>query len=185
METPTLSNVVTLAVANLPAGYFEPRWYAAYTSANHERRVATQLGERAVEHFLPQYESVRRWKDRTMKLQLPLFPGYIFVRLDVRERLRVLQIPGVSRLVGFGGGLPTALPDEEIDALRRSLAEGLKPEPHPYLKAGRRMRVKAGPLQGMKGILVRKKNGSRIVISIDVILRSMAVEIDHADLEPA
>src|SRR5271165_6388224 len=93
----------------LSVQYCEVRWYAAYTSANHEKRVATQLKERAVEHFLPLYESVRRWKDRRMKLQMPLFPGYVFVRLALRDRLQVLQVPGVAKLVGFNGA-PAELP---------------------------------------------------------------------------
>ncbi len=95
----------------------EPRWYAAYTCAQHEKRVAEQLVERTVEHFLPLYASVRRWKDRRVALELPLFPGYVFVRLALRDRLRVLQVPSVVRLVGFGG-LPTALPDEQVEILR-------------------------------------------------------------------
>src|SRR6266566_3595754 len=103
----------------------EPHWYAAYTSANHEKRVAIQLGQRSVEHFLPTYESVRRWKDRRKKLELPLFPGYVFVRMALRQRLRVLQIPGVACLVGFGGQ-PAALATEEIEALRMGLARGIR-----------------------------------------------------------
>jgi transcription antitermination factor NusG len=96
-------------------------WYAAYTTANHEKRVAEQLAVRSVEHFLPQYASVRRWKDRRVRLELPLFPGYVFVRLALRDRLQVLKIPGVAKLVGFNG-TPTALPEEEIATLRTSLA---------------------------------------------------------------
>jgi transcription antitermination factor NusG len=167
----------------LQAAYCEKRWYAAYTSANHEKHVAEQLVVREVEHFLPVYESVRRWKDRRMKLQLPLFPGYVFVRLALRDRLQVLQVPGVAKLVGFNG-TPTAVPQGEIEALRASLADGVQAEPHPYLKVGHRVRVKAGPLQGLQGILVRKKNISRFVISLDLIMRSVAVEIDVAELEP-
>src|SRR5215469_17978008 len=87
----------------------ERQWYAAYTSANHEKRVAQQLTWRSVEHFLPVYESVRRWKDRRVPLQLPLFPGYVFVRLALRDRLRVLAVPGVARVVGFDGR-PTVVP---------------------------------------------------------------------------
>src|SRR5713226_7668983 len=117
---------------NLPSDYLEPRWYAAYTSANHEKRVTLQLGQRSVEHFLPLYESARRWKDRKMRLQLPLFPGYVFVRLALRDRLQVLQVPSVVRLVGFNGH-PSALAEEEIEGLRRALAEGVRAEPHPYL----------------------------------------------------
>src|SRR4029077_3812170 len=141
----------------LPSSFRDPFWYAAYTSANHEKRVAEQLARRSVEHFLPLYETVRRWKDRRKQLQLPLFPGYVLVRLALRDRLQVLQVPGVANLVGFSG-TPTALPQEEIDALRASLASGARAEPHPYLTVGRRVRIKSGPLAGMEGILVRKKN---------------------------
>src|SRR6266852_9776523 len=98
----------------------QPRWYALYTYANHEKRVVAELDARTVEHFLPLYRSVRHWKDRRVTLDLPLFPGYVFVRLALRERLRVLQIPSVVRLVGFGGQ-PTALPDSEMEIMRSGL----------------------------------------------------------------
>jgi transcription antitermination factor NusG len=166
-----------------PAEYVEPRWYAVQTCANHEKRVLRQLDQRTVEAYLPLYESVRRWKDRRVTLDLPLFPGYVFVHLALRDRLRVLQTPSVVRLVGFSGQ-PTALPDHEIEALRRGLAGEMRLEPHPYLKVGHRVRVRSGPLQGLQGILVRKKNGSRFVISLDLIMRSVAAEIDVAELEP-
>jgi transcription antitermination factor NusG len=167
----------------LPSDYLKPRWYAAYTCANHEKSVRDQLGQRSVESFLPVYETARRWKDRRVRLELPLFPGYIFVHLALRDRLRVLQTPSVVRLVGFGDR-PAALPDQEIEALRQGLMCEMRMEPYPYLKVGHRVRVRNGPLQGMEGILVRKKNGSRFVISLDLILRSVAVEIDVGDLEP-
>ncbi len=167
-----------------PAELCEPRWYAACTTANHEKRVAEQLYLREVEHFLPLYASVRRWKDRNVELKLPLFPGYVFVRMALRERLRVLQVPGVARLVGFGGW-PTALPSGEINALRASLQDGVRAEPHPFLTAGRKVRVKNGPLAGLRGILARRKNRVRFVVSLDLIQRAMAVELDEADLEPA
>jgi transcription antitermination factor NusG len=162
--------------------FHELLWYAAYTSANHEKRVAEQLGVRSVEHFLPVYESVRRWKDRRMKLQLPLFPGYVFVRLALRDRLQVLQVPGVAKLVGFNG-IPTALPHGEIEALRTSLGNGVRAEPHPYLKVGRRVRVKSGSLAGLEGVLLRRKNSTRFVISLDLIMRSVAVEIEGSEVE--
>jgi transcription antitermination factor NusG len=161
----------------------EQRWYAAYTSANHEKRVAEQLMLRSVEHFLPLYESVRRWKDRRVELELPLFPGYVFVRMALRDRLRVLQVPGVAKLVGFGGA-PTALPGGEIEALRASLESGVRAEPHTFLTAGRRVRVKSGPLAGLQGILVRRKNKARFVVSVELIQRSVAVEMDAVELEP-
>lgn len=158
-------------------------WYAAYTSANHEKQVAQQLGAREVEHFLPLYASMRRWKDRRVELELPLFPGYVFVRIPLRERLRVLQVPGVAQLVGFGG-VPAALPAEEIEALRTSLAHGVRAEPHPFLVKGRRVRVKAGPLSGVEGILTHQKNHARFVLSVEPIQQSVAVVVDVADLEP-
>jgi transcription antitermination factor NusG len=178
------SKLETLAeAATLPPEYLQERWYAAQTCANHEKRVQEQLRLRTVDAYLPVYASVRRWKDRRVSLELPLFPGYVFVRLALRDRLQVLQTPSVVRIVGFGGS-PAALPDHEIETLRQGLAKELRIEPHPYLKVGQRVRVKTGPLQGVEGILVRKKNVSRLVISLDLILRSVAAEIDAAELEP-
>ncbi len=167
---------------HLPVEFVEPRWYAAYTCAKHEVRVAQELDRRLVEHFLPQYESLRRWKDRKVKLQLPLFPGYVFVRLALQDRLRVLQIPSLVRLVGFNGR-PAILPDQEIEALRNSIAAKLRAEPHPYLTMGRRVRIVRGPLAGSEGILVRRKNSLRVVLSLNLIARSAAVEVDSSDLE--
>ena len=118
-----------------------------------------------------------------MRLELPLFPGYVFVHLALRDRLQVLQTPSVARLVGFGGQ-PAALPDQEVNALRQGLTREMRIEPHPYLKVGHRVRVRTGPLHGLQGILVRKKNSSRFVISLDLIMRSVAVEIDTTELEP-
>jgi len=171
----------TLAADELGA-YVQPRWYAAYTRANHERRVVDQLAERGVENFLPQYESIRKWKDRKVRLQLPLFPGYVFVHLALRNRLQVLELPGVARLVGFAGR-PVALPEEEFARIRALLAKGLRAELHPYLKTGQRVRVCSGPFEGMEGIVVRRKNSSRLVISLELIQRAMAVDVENACLE--
>src|ERR1700687_5026638 len=153
--------------------FLESHWYAAYTCAKHEKRVAAELGMREVEHFLPLYSSVRRWKDRRVELDLPLFPGYVFVRLALRDRLRVLQIPSVARLVGFGG-LPAALPDEDMEILRVGLDSRLAVEPHPYLTEGRRVQVRSGPLAGMRGILLRRRGKARFVVSMELIIKSMA-----------
>jgi transcription antitermination factor NusG len=161
----------------------DPRWYAAYTSANHEKRVAEQLEVRSVEHFVPLYESMRRWKDRKVRLQLPLFPGYVFVRLALRDRLEVLKVPGVVRLVSFNG-LPTPLGDKEVESLQRALAQGVRAEPHPFLTVGRRVRITAGPLAGHEGILVRRKGSLRVVLSMDLVQRSIVVDVDVADIEP-
>jgi transcription termination/antitermination protein NusG len=183
MAATTACSVTSAAFPELPASYFEPRWYAAYTCANHEKQVAEQLRERSVEHFLPLYETVHRWRDRRVRLHLPLFPGYVFVRLPLHDRLKVLQVPSVARLVGFGG-LPTALPEHEIETLRGSLGGGLRAQPHPYLTVGRRVRINKGPLVDLEGILLRKKSNLRVVLSVDLIMRSIAVEVDAADIEP-
>ena len=161
----------------------EPRWFAAYTFGNHEKRVAEALGGKGVEHFLPLYESVRRWSDRKVRLQRPLFPGYVFVRIAIQERLRVQRVQGVVRLVGFNGQL-TALPDDEIDILRRALTTQISAAPHPFLAAGTRVRIVRGPLAGLSGVTVRRKGSMRVVLSIELIQRSVIVDLDTADLEP-
>ncbi len=183
MASIAMNELSLQAAPALPAGYLEPRWYAAYTCARHEKRVAEQLARRSVELFLPLYETVHRWKNGRARLQLPLFPSYVFVRIALKDRLRVLEIPSVVRLVGFNG-LPTALPDDEMEALRNALVRRLRAEPHPYLTAGRRVRINSGPFVGLEGILVRRKGNLRVVLSLDLIMRSVVVDIDSADLEP-
>lgn len=183
MGTQLISSGSLIPQPTLPLDYIERRWYAAYTCANHEKRVGLQLEERGVEHFVPLYESVRRWKDRRVRLELPLFPGYVFVRLALQDRLRVLQVPSVARLVGFNG-LPAPLADEEVERLRLALTQGVRAEPHPYVKVGRRMRITKGPLAGCEGVLVRKKSNLRVVLSVDLIQRSVMVDVDAAEVEP-
>lgn len=180
----TRSTRLNVEMNTLPASYFEPRWYAAYTNANHEKTVAEQLGMQEVEYFLPLYSSVRRWKDRRVQLQRPLFPGYLFVRLALRDRSRVLHIPGVVHLVSFGGH-PVPLQEHDIHAIQSLLGHGNSLEPHVYLQSGRRARVRRGPLQGLEGIILRRKNKTRFILSFDLIMRSVAVEIDETDLEPS
>lgn len=160
-----------------------PHWYAAHIRSRHEKKVADQLAGKSVDFFLPLYVARNRWKDRIAKVELPLFPGYMFVHIPLAERLRVLEVPGVVRLVSAGGEA-VPLEDSEIEILRKGLTDKLKTEPHPYLKAGTRVRIKAGPLAGLEGILLRLKDSYRIVISVDLIMRSMAVEISIADIEP-
>ncbi|MGA9474784.1 MAG: UpxY family transcription antiterminator [Terriglobales bacterium] len=178
-----LGETMAISGSQFGADYRDLHWYAVQTRANHEKRVRQQLDLRVVETYLPVYESLRHWKDRRVRLELPLFPGYLFVRLALCDRLQVLRTPSVVRIVEFGGKA-VALPDPEIETLRRGLTHELSVEPYPYLKVGRRVRVTTGPLQGFEGILVRKKNRSRFVISLDLIMRSVAVETDVAELEP-
>lgn len=167
-----------------PTGkYAESHWFAAYTSPRHEKQVALQMERRQVRNFLPLYRSVRRWKDRRKVLDLPLFPGYIFACIAAADRLRVLEIPGVVELVSFQGR-PAALPEAEIEALQRALTASGRVEPHPFLSVGRRVRVQGGPMAGAEGILVRKKDKLRVVLSIELIQRSIAVEVDEFDIRP-
>jgi transcription termination/antitermination protein NusG len=166
------------------ASYVQPHWYAAYTFPRHEKCVAQQLQQRGFDHFLPLHQEVHRWKDRRKIVQLALFPGYVFVRMTLKDQLGILQMASVARLVSFQGR-PAALPDAEIEALRNGLAENLHAEPHPYLKLGRRVQVTGGPLAGVAGILVHKKQSFRVVLSIEMIQRSVAVEIDIRDIAPA
>ncbi|MBZ5654382.1 MAG: UpxY family transcription antiterminator [Acidobacteriia bacterium] len=159
-------------------------WYAAYTNSHHEKRVASYLTERQIESFLPLYSTRRRWKNRCqMNLEMPLFPNYVFVHIDPRERVHVLEVPGVLSIVGSGRIL-MPLPDFEIETLRSGLGQR-NIEPHPYLVVGEWVRIKAGPMMGMEGVLLRKKNNFRVVLALDVIMQSVAVEVDADDLEPA
>jgi transcription antitermination factor NusG len=185
-SVPIEAETVTLGTPNL-SGALEAarqmRWYAAHVCSRHEKQVLSQLQERRVTSFLPVYRSVRRWKDRRKELELVLFPGYVFVQIDLKDRLRVLQLPSVVRFVSFNGQ-PAPLGDNEIEVLSKGLASGIRAEPHPYLKVGNRVRVVSGPLEGAEGILVRRKDKFRVVLSIDIIMRSVAVEVDEADIQP-
>jgi transcription antitermination factor NusG len=166
----------------LPSSCTEQHWYAAYTCANHEKQVAAQLDVRAVENFLPLYSSVRLWKDRRVTLDLPLFPGYVFIRLALRDRMCALQVPGVVRLVAFSGQ-PAQLPEEEMQILRSGLSQRLLAEPHPFLTVGRRVRITDGPFAGLEGILKQKKSALRVVVSLDLIQRSLAVDVEATDVQ--
>jgi len=158
-------------------------WYALYTCPRHEKCVAQQIEQRSIPCFLPLYRSVRRWKDRRKELELALFPGYVFVHLALKDRLRVLQLPSAVRLVSFNGQ-PAILPEAEIEGLRQRLSRCGSMEPHPYLTVGRRVRVCGGPMQGLEGIIVRRKDHCRVVFSLDLLMRSVAVEVDENDVEP-
>lgn len=180
---------------SLPAGAFvegrtevsmhiDLRWYVACTRSRHEKAVAEQLQGKGIETFIPLYKTLRRWKNGDHWVHLPLFPGYAFVRFDLSDRLPVLKVPGVVRLMGFNG-TPAVLEDDEVESLRRALAAGVNAEPHPYLRAGQRVRITAGPLVGREGTLMRRKGMVRVVLSIDLIQRSVLVDVNADVLEPA
>jgi len=159
------------------------QWYAVSVRPRHEKLVTRHLEHQGLNHFLPVYRSVRRWKDRRKELDMALFPGYVFVNLDLRDRLLVLRAPGTVQFVTFQGQ-PAAIPESEIRALEASLSAGLRVQPHPYLHQGARVRLKRGPLVGTEGIMIRRKERFRLVLSIDLIMRSVMFEVDEADVEP-
>lgn len=175
-------------IAPLSLPYFdtrlgEPQWFAAYVNSRHEKAVVRQLDERCVESFLPLYQATHRWKNGRHQVQLPLFPGYVFVRLASPERSKVLQVPGVSYIVS-NHGIPTPLPHLEIEALRNALKHGVVAQPYPYLKIGTRVEVRKGPMEGVVGVLQRWRGQYRVVISVDLIMQSVAVEVDVSDVAP-
>jgi transcription antitermination factor NusG len=158
-------------------------WYAVSVFPRHEKSVAQFLDARGVNYLLPLYSSLRRWKDRRRQIDMVLFPGYIFVNIDMEQRVSVLKSPGVARFVTFQG-LPALIPNHEIEAIGLSVKAGVAIQPHPYLQKGHRVRVRNGPLSGVKGILVRRKEGFRVVLSVNLIMGSVAAEVDECDVEP-
>jgi transcription antitermination factor NusG len=163
-------------------GIGEQHWWAIYTRHQHEKVVADMLAAKGFEVFLPLYDSVRRWKDRQKLLSLPLFPCYVFICGGANRRFKVLSTPGVHMALTHGDRI-AVIPDKEIDAIRRTVDGPFRMEPHPFLRCGDRVRVVGGSLQGLEGILTRKKNQFRLVLSVDMLAKSVAVEIDAADVE--
>jgi transcription antitermination factor NusG len=168
--------------ASREVDWLEPKWYVLFVKSNQEKRVAQHLSSREIDHFLPAYESVHQRKDRKVKLLSPLFPGYVFVRLSLANRLKVLLVPNVVNLVGTSKA-PSAISDQEIDSIRRGIAHG-KAEPYPYLKAGDTVVIKHGMLAGLEGILIRVANGTRVLIRLNSICRAFGVEVDSSSVEP-
>jgi transcription antitermination factor NusG len=161
---------------------YSPRWYAVYTTPRHEKRIATHCSQRDIESFLPLYQEVRQWKNRCkVKLDLPLFPNYLFVRIEREARFRVLSVPGVLSILGAGSDL-FPVEDEYIGLLRQGLDEH-KIEPHPLVEVGDRVKIIAGAMSGMEGILVRKKNELRVVLKVALLERSISVEVTTANIE--
>jgi len=160
-----------------------PEWFALYTNSRHEKRVANHLALRKIEHFLPLYRAERRWNDGSrVTLELPLFPGYVFVRLGRKEWGRPLEVPGALWLVAGTGGRPAPLHQTEIERLRRGI-DLCRAEPHPVLRVGQKARITRGPLEGMEGIVVRMRNGLRVVLTLELVMKSIAVEVDYSHLE--
>jgi transcription antitermination factor NusG len=158
------------------------RWYAVYTYPRHEKTVAEQLELKSVEAFLPTFVTENRWKDRRVRIQNPVFPGYVFTRINLSERNKVLAVTGVVRMLSFNGK-PAPIDDSEIEAVKFCLERGATLEPHPFFEVGERVRVRSGMLEGLEGLVSRCKNERRLIIPISLINQSVAVEVDASLLE--
>ena len=189
MEATNPGNALLAASSSPNSSCYAPsvdpvsEWYALQTRPRHEKRVAQEVRAREMEAFLPVYRCRNRWKNGvTADVELPLFPCYLFVRLPLCQRLRLLQLPGV---IGFAvtSAHPTALAQQDIDAVRMLSTIG-RAQPHPFIRLGDRVRIVAGPLTGIEGVLLRRKNELRVVLSLDFILRSVAVEVSEFEIEP-
>jgi transcription antitermination factor NusG len=166
-----------------PDSYESTDWYAVYTRHQHEKTVAESFSRKGIEAFLPLYDVVRRWADRSKQLSLPLFPCYVFLRCGIERRTNILSTPSVHSILKIGNQL-ACVPNAEIDAIRRVVDSRLHVEPHPFVCAGDRVRIKSGPLVGIEGILVRKKNSVRLILSAQLIEKSIEVEVDAFSIEP-
>jgi transcription antitermination factor NusG len=170
-----------MSLSSIAAGAGETKanaaWYALYTRHQHEKTVASLLLGKGFQVFLPLYSTVHRWKDRDKQLLLPLYPGYVFLRDRLDRNLQILATPGVHSIVGTAGA-PEPIPEFEIEAVKRVIESSLVVEPHGFLENGDRVRVTYGPLEGIEGILLRKKNGLRLVLSVEMLMKSVAVEVD-------
>jgi transcription antitermination factor NusG len=160
-----------------------PRWYVAYTLPRHEKAVANRLVSQKVTSYLPLYSAVRCWNRRRVEVELPLFPGYVFVRMLVSDRIRILSRPGIIRLLSVNGNL-AVLPDEEMQRLQSSLALW-KAKPYPFLISGKQVRIKSGPFAGLEGTILRRKGKMRLLVTLDLIQSAMLLELDAAETQLA
>jgi len=168
-----------LSAASSRLGPAVSPWFALQVRTRHEAGVARFLSGRGYEPFVPMYESRREWSDRIKLVETPLFPGYLFCRFDINNRLPILTTPGVIQVVGFNR-TPIPVEDAEIDAIQNLVASGFPSQPWPFLQAGDRVQINSGPLRGLEGLLVELKGSHRLVVSVTLLQRSVAVEIDSA-----
>jgi len=161
----------------------EFEWFAIWTRSRHEKLVRDQLQQKHIEVFLPTITKWSRWKDRKKKIDWPLFPGYCFARFDVSDRLPILKCEGVVTIIGTDG-LPCPIPAIEIDGIRQLIDSELAYDPCPLIKEGEMVEVKAGPLKGVVGRLMRKGAHARLMLSVDLIGQAVSVEVDAADVKP-
>ncbi len=158
-------------------------WYALQVRPRFEKMVASTLLSKGYEGFLPLYRNRSRWSDRIKEVDLPLFPGYLFCRFDINKRLPILVTPGVMQVVGVGKS-PYPVDNAEIEALQSIVISGLQAEPRSYLNIGEKVRIEIGPLAGVEGILLALKGSSKLVVSVSLLQRSVAVTIDDSWVVP-
>jgi transcription antitermination factor NusG len=163
----------------------EPQWYAVHTRSRHEFQILERLNKNGIEAFLPAVERIRKWKDRKKIIAFPLFPGYLFVHIAKTpgEKLSVLKIKGVVRLLCSVPGEPDPVPDDQINSLKRLIENKEALDPYPYIEEGQRVRIRVGPLSGVEGILVEKLDKHVLVLSVDVLRQGVALTIDASDVE--
>ena len=159
------------------------QWFALRVKSNFEKSVATIVRNKGFEEFLPLYHRRRRWSDRVKSVELPLFPGYVFCRVDPTFRLPILTIPGALHFIGIGKEL-AAIEESEIAAIRTAVKSGLRTEPWAYLNVGQHVRLEDGPLAGLEGILIETRKEFRVVVSVSLLQRSVAVEIEREWVAP-
>jgi transcription antitermination factor NusG len=158
-------------------------WFALQVRTRYEKNVAAILEGKGYEWLLPTYVSKRRWSDRTKKLDVPLFPGYLFCRFNPQERLPILKTPGLISIVGTAK-TPVPVEAAEIDAIRKLVNSEIPRQPWPFLKVGQRVRIEYGALAGLEGILLHIKGSDRIILSVSLLQRSVAAEVDAAWITP-
>jgi len=158
-------------------------WYAIYTRSRHEKKVAGELAKKRIEVFLPLRKILSQWKDRRKEVQIPLFGGYVFIRISKSDRLQVLRTPGVVQFVGRIESRAEPIPEDQIQAIRKLVESGLKYDPYPYLKEGMRVTIKRGPMKGVEGILIGKRKKHLLILSVDLIQQSAALQIDVSETD--
>jgi transcription antitermination factor NusG len=181
-----MTTKITLETARQASEDVEARpfpWYALQVRAQHERGVSEFLRGGGFDWFLPLYKCRKRWSDRVKEVEVPLFPGYLFCRFDANDRLPILKTPGVLQIVGYNRR-PVEIDEAEIGAIRTLVGSGMASQPWPYLHVGDRVQIESGPLQGMIGILTNFKGKHRLIVSITLLQRAVAVEIDGALVSP-
>ena len=158
-------------------------WFALRVRSHHERVAALHLRDRGFEEFSPAFKAERQWSDRKKQIDQFLFPGYVFCRLNPEDRLPVLTIPGAVGLVGFGKG-PIAIPENEIESVRKMVGAGLLVGPWPFIAAGQSVVIERGPLRGVEGVLQEIKKGFRLTVSVNLLQRSVCAEVDRSWIRP-